>query len=288
MYNAKILRDSLSPDGVRLTTFQVTYPHAVHKDLMTHRVFSRNFLSFRAYPSEKLEGMLTDENCYKPEVFQERRKGMSGGSALPEEVQGVLRALWLAQKNHAVETMRSLVAFGVAKEQANILVQDFCWITGIVTATEWDNFFALRLDTHDDGTPKARPEVYKIAQMMRELYNTYEPSELRYGDWHLPLVDPSEWTQTLGDWSYWKKVSVGRCARVSYLTHDGVRDPNKDVELHDMLKTNGHLSPFEHVARPWEPGPLGAVVQAGHPASNFNGWHQYRKDIPNEANFGAV
>jgi hypothetical protein len=63
---------------------------------------------------------------------------------------------------------------------------------------------------------------------------------------------------------------VARCARVSYLTHFGVRDVEKDLELHDRLLVDQHLSPFEHVA-----------MACGEPISdgNFTGWRQYRSLI---------
>lgn len=49
-YDAKILADSLSPDGVRLTTFKVTFPRIVLAEFNTHRMFSRNSASSRAIP----------------------------------------------------------------------------------------------------------------------------------------------------------------------------------------------------------------------------------------------
>lgn len=49
-----------------------------------------------------------------------------------------------------------------------------------------------------------------------------------------------------------KQVSAARCARVSYLTHDGVRDVREDVHLYQRLVTAvpPHWSPLEHVAAP--------------------------------------
>ena len=44
-YSAKILADSLNPCGVRLTTFEITFPRIVLAEFNTHRVFSRNSAS---------------------------------------------------------------------------------------------------------------------------------------------------------------------------------------------------------------------------------------------------
>ncbi len=67
-----------------------------------------------------------------------------------------------------------------------------------------------------------------------------------------------------------KKISAARCARVSYLTHEGTRSIDADITLYDRLKGEKHLSPFEHVATP-------AADADFH--ANFRGWVQMRKEI---------
>ena len=41
-YSARVLLDSVSPAGVRLTTLEVTFPRFVLAEFNTHRVMSRN------------------------------------------------------------------------------------------------------------------------------------------------------------------------------------------------------------------------------------------------------
>ena len=63
-----------------------------------------------------------------------------------------------------------------------------------------------------------------------------EPRVLDHGQWHLPYVDQPSSKLTPDSWfTDWRKISVARCARVSYLTHDGKRDSSKDLELFDRL-----------------------------------------------------
>ena len=50
---AKIIKDSISPEENRVTTFELEYPRYIHAQLLTHRVFSRNSASSRAIPIEK-------------------------------------------------------------------------------------------------------------------------------------------------------------------------------------------------------------------------------------------
>ena len=54
MIEAKIVKDSISDAGKRITTFQLKYPRFIHSELMTHRVFSRNASSSRAIPVAKV------------------------------------------------------------------------------------------------------------------------------------------------------------------------------------------------------------------------------------------
>jgi hypothetical protein len=72
------------------------------------------------------------------------------------------------------------------------------------------------------------------------------------------------------------KISVGRCARVSYLNHDGKRSFVDDLKLHNQLSESrpGHWSPFEHVAQCQKAG----IFRAG----NFKGFKQYRKFFEDE------
>jgi hypothetical protein len=284
-YRAEVLADSISPSGVRLTTLEVEYPHAIHKDIMTHRMFSRNFQSFRAVPTRVLMAKLREDH-FVPDEFNAVVKGMGRGEAVKEQARA--KAIWEQQFNDAMFRADSFLEMEIAKEQTNFLLQDFSWITGIITATEWDNFFALRLAVDEGGDPRARKEVHKIARLMNRAIYASKPQDLPYGEWHLPLVTANE-RLTLSAEEL-KKISVGRCARVSYLTHDGVRDPSADIALHDRLAASGHMSPFEHVARPITgvPGRGSGGVHEHFWSGNFWGWHQYRKDIPGESNYGEI
>jgi len=148
------------------------------------------------------------------------------------------------------------------------LLEPFAWITVIITATDWANFFTQRCH------PDAQPEIKHIAEMMLAAYRASAPATVEMGRWHLPLIQDDE--RTLPD-EQLCKVSVARCARVSYLTHDGKRDRERDLELYERLLgggANGHWSPFEHVATP-------ASDPERHSA-NFAGWEQYRKRFPQE------
>lgn len=289
---AKILLDSKGPNGARLTTFECMYPRFIHSEVMTHRTISRNAASSRAIPIEKMiERVLQDPAL--PVFWGKNQSGMQAAEELDDEAgfcgtnsrRFEAKSIWLEARDAAVAYVRRLQAIGLHKQIANRILEPWMHITTIMSATEWLNFFHLR--THRD----AQPEFQALAKQMKELYDTNIPNELEAGKWHMPLVDDETdteaWNLVLSEFGnhigtqngkrvneLLCKVSVGRCARVSYLTHDGVRDLTKDVELHDRLLESGHMSPFEHVAQ----------VQHDIPtrSGNLIGFTQYRKLIQGE------
>jgi thymidylate synthase ThyX len=263
MFEAKIIADSLSPNGVRLTTFEATFPRAILAEVNTHRVFSRNSSSLRAIKTERLIEMVMDDP-YVPVYWGSNQPGMSAGGVLAKEEQEEAEKVWLKARDAAVEGARALAAIGSHKQDANQLLAPFVWQTAVITSTEWDNFFHLR------NHPAASPAFDRIAGLMRRAYESHAPRFVDFGNWHLPYVNEyeREWLTTTQQ----IKVSVTRCARVSYLRQNVAGDLQNELERHDKLLAEGHMSPFEHIARPIHHGRVG----------NFNGWLQYRKMIPYE------
>lgn len=280
-YNVKILKDSRNPVGDRITTFELTYPRFVHAELMTHRTFSRNSASSRAIPTPKLVERIR-ANPVMPKWWGKNQKGMQAREELDGPALAEVKEVWLQTRDHALAASARLRELGLHKQIANRILEPWMFITVIVTATEYDNWFYLR------DSEFAQPEIAWVAREMRALYESNVPALCRKGAWHLPLVEledaqhplyvsPSEamhYVDSLEDvTAFYVKISAARCARVSYLTHDGVRDLSKDLELHDRLAGAGHWSPFEHPAQA-----LGTSARSG----NFFGWRQYRKTFKHE------
>lgn len=291
-YAAKIIRDSISPHGVRLTTMEITCPRIILAEFNTHRMLSRNSASSRAIPVEKRIASLALD-YFEPEAFGKNQKGMSASENLTSREDDAARREWRLAKDDAIKHASRLAKLGVHKQLANRVIEPYCWHTIIVTGTEFDNYYALRRG------PDAQPEIRRVTDMMHDVHTSSTPTYVDVGQWHLPLIQPDE--DFTGDDA--RRVSVGRCARVSYLTHDGIRDPQADIDLCERLRSSGHMSPFEHVARPmtqedahgivarfldW-PSQLFPAVNINKVFSgNFCGWIQFRKELPHEENFGRV
>lgn len=285
MYAAKILADSIAQD-VRLVTIEATFPRFILAEVNTHRNLSRNSASSRAIPVERrIEQVM--RSPFVPEAFGQNKSGMQADSSLASREQDLARAAWLAAANYACDQARQMASLGVHKQHANRLLEPFVWHTAVMSATEWENFFALR--THKD----AQPEMQIIAKLMRKAYDESTPRELRMGDWHLPYVTPEEhdvlesFRPPAGEQQdAWQELQLGMvkksvvcCAAVSYERHLTERTLEQCIARHDAMTKSAHWSPFEHQAKVTDRS-RGEVARPG----NFRApWTQYRKMFKGEA-----
>lgn len=264
MIEARIIEDSISPSGVRLTTFSLKYPRFIHAEFMTHRVFSRSASSSRAIPVKKMIDMV-DNDWAAPVTFHKNTRGMQGKEVLDTVDQQEAYFYWHVAKKHAVRYAQKLADLGVHKQQVNRILEPFMHINVVCTATDYDNFFALR---HHH---MAQPEIEVLAKRMYEAYVDSKPTELKAGEWHLPYVLEGDNLEDM------IKESVAKCARVSYLNHEG-KEPTKEENerLYERLLGSQpiHATPAEHQAM--------AVADPNVRSGNFRGWIQYRKTLEGE------
>lgn len=261
---AKIILDSISEYGIRLTTFQLIFPRFILPEFNTHRVFSRNSASSRAIPTEKMLAMVI-ENPAMPIHWGKNQKGMQASEELDIAEKLAVKNLWLKARDNAVDTVREMLQYEPHKQTINRLLEPFMHIQVVCTATEWDNFYSLR------GHKDAQPEIQALAYLMEDAQDKSIPKILRQGQWHIPYILDEE--QGLPN-SYKVKFSTARCARVSYWYHgDGNQVYTaKDLQLHDRLVGSKpiHASPTEHQA---------ICMNDGLNYKNFVGWEQYRSFV---------
>ena len=175
-YGARIEKDSVSPDGARIITYEVTIPRIVLAEFNTHCMLARNSASSRAIPVKKMIAAVT-EDPYIPEVWGSNKKGMQAGDEVSKDVQTRAKAEWLRARDYAVEQANALLAFGIHKQLTNRLLEPWLWHTIIVTATEWNNFEHLR------NNAQAHPAIAVPAAMMQELREESEPTTLGYDEY---------------------------------------------------------------------------------------------------------
>lgn len=276
---AKVIAHSRQDGAPDLITLQCRYPRFIHSEFMTHRVFSRNASSSRAIPIERMIQDVIDDPAM-PVAWGTNKPGMQAGPEGDWHYIIDCKDRWLTACEEAVESARRMASYGAHKQIVNRLLEPFGHITVVVTATEWDNFFDLRCH------PDADPTMRALAEAMRDAIAASEPVD-QWTPWHLPYVlgdemlEEERFYQThhgriVSDqekFSFWAMISAARCARVSYLNHDGSNpDIEKDLALAKRLLDSKHMSPFEHQAR---------VIDDDDAAlwGNFTGWDQHRKMI---------
>lgn len=261
MFEAKIIADTINPNKDRVTTFLLTYPRFIHSEIMTHRAFSRNAASSRAIPIDKIIDQVRN-NPAMPIRWGKNGKGMQDHGSMTESEESICKESWIAAANSAADRAESLKSLGLHKQIVNRVLEPFMWMTTLVTATEWENFFALRL--HKD----AQPEFQHLSHIMLKNYVNNVPRSAVWGDWHIPFGDQLEESY---DVNTRLKIATARAARTSYLTITGTIDVKRDIDLHDALAESGHWSPFEH-----------SCFAVHHTVGNFRGWRQYRHTFAEE------
>ena len=128
----KVIADSVSKEGKRITTFELIYPRFIHAEMLRHRVFSRTVESSRAKPIKKN----LDEVRINP----------------------------LAMLAHMTVTAIEFLEqeYHLHKQVLNRYLEPFLNTKEVVTSTEWDNFFTLRLASD------AEPHIQKLAALMKK------------------------------------------------------------------------------------------------------------------------
>ena len=292
---AKVICDSSSDScRRRITTLELEYPRFIHSEFMTHRMFSRNASSSRAIPVAKVIRAVID-NPAMPIHWGKNQSGMQAREELDNSGKESAKRLWIDARDCAVQLAKEMSEVGAHKQIVNRILEPFTHIRVIVTATNFANFFALR--DHED----AQPEIRELARVMKAAMETSTPKALGLGEWHLPYLDDEDFTNinnhlvessiTRHEPNKWEvytmacAVSAARCARVSYLTHDGERPTlQKDLELYRHLVNANppHMSPCEHQA---SPNCYGKVDDLDYPVthSNFRVWNQFRHFIKGES-----
>ena len=242
---AKVIAHSSHPGCPDLITVQARYPRFIHSEVMTHRAFSRNASSSRAVPIDRMIKDVLDDPAM-PVEWGSNKAGMQAGAEIEDALYAKDR--WMMATHDAIYHATMLSRLGLHKQIVNRVLEPFAHISVVITATDWDNFFKLRIHPDADPTMRALAEAIKVAMDVSEGRN------LKDGEWHNP-------------YGGMPLHSAARCARVSYLNHDGTNpDEDKDLALAKMLMTSGHWSPFEHQATP----------TPGKRHANLTGWTSQR------------
>ena len=112
---AVVIADSISDQDIRITTFQLRYWRAIHAELMTHRVFSRNAGSSRAKPSQAIITQVrTDPSG--PLHWGANESGMQASTELTFEQIAKAKDEWYKAASSAALNATNLLNMGLHKQ----------------------------------------------------------------------------------------------------------------------------------------------------------------------------
>lgn len=294
---AKVIADSINPNGVRITTFEVEYPRFIHAEVMTHRMFSRNSASSRAIPVAKIIEQVRN-NPATPIHWGKNQAGMQAKEEFEGQAKVIAKHLWIEAAQSAANAAENMLKLGLHKQVVNRILEPFQTMKVVITATEWNNFWYLR--DHDD----AQPEIQKLARVMKGEYDYSKPQRLEFGMWHLPYIFCR--TDSTGTQQYYFadeteeeeytltqaiKISCSSCAQVSYRKLDTSLEKAEDIYKKLVESEPVHASAFEHVAKcedssTYPDGFTHEDFDFTVWSGNFREWIQYRQVIPNHTKKG--
>jgi thymidylate synthase ThyX len=308
---ARIVKDSISEAGVRLTTFELEFHRYILAEYNTHRVFSRNAASTRAIPLVKMLQQIADQPAM-PIYYGKNQAGMSAAEELDDDAKAKCEEIIKNMMGYCLAGVAELNKLGLHKQHAGRYLEPWGFVKGVLSFTEGANWNWLR----DDAA--AQPEIRELARCMREAAEKSVPQVLKAGEWHLPYLTESRREDEKMEQEFWEdnydgvcltlaeaiKVSCARCAAVSYRGQD--YNLEKCLQLYERLvgSEKKHSSALEHCATPlmdsykvyllegsvnlpndpdtWEPGISHVDDKEQFWSGNLRGWKQYRKLIAGE------
>lgn len=282
--SARVVADSISPTGQRIVTVEAEYPRFILAEVNTHKALEKNSSSSRAIPISKMIEQV-EANMAVPTYWGKTKSGMQADSELEGSDLEFAHLIWRFASQSAISRASSLQDCGLHKQTANRLLEPFQMMKTVMTGTDWDNFFNLRIH------PDAQPEFCMLAYKIYKAISESEPMPLKSGEWHLPYIntcrgvvadDGESWdtsseiiysTGSLSDGNLSKpltleeaqRISASCCAQTSYRKSDDTLE--KADKIFDMLVGADvlHASPFGHLATPVNSGKVvaHAIVKGG-------------------------
>lgn len=295
----EVLADSINSEHDRLTSFHAHYPRIVLAELNTHKIIQKNSSSSRAVPV-KNELSLLKSNPFIPSFWGKNQSGMQAHELLPEDKQKECEIIWKQILKYVTGKVKKLNAIGLHKQIANRWLETAQYMNTILTATEWDNFLALR--NHD----MAEPHLHELAKCINIALETSKPQLLNPGEWHLPFINAVRNSEGILEYfddtkklllEEAKKISASCCAQVSYRKADTSLEKANNIFDKLINSDPGHFSPTEHLGTPIDYLLLNKEDKTWHDtlgithmdrkynlwSAGFCGWIQYRKELEHQS-----
>lgn len=294
--------------GKRIITLLCEYPRAIHSQLLTHRVFSKNSSSSRAVPIKKAIQNVFDNPAKF--IWTENQAGMQGDPIGDPEKLSKIQMLMHDYMHHTLGVVAQLGyketegGLNVHKQNAARFLEPFQNIKILLTSTEWDNWDWLRVDVD------AQPEITELANKIKEARDSANYVSIHGDEWHMPFVIRKRDSE--GKLRYYSpenehelsfndaiNLSLSCNAQTSYRLLDYTQEKTDRIIGNLFNGRKVHASPSEHIASPigdidtsgvgsfkeiLELMPEGIThvdKQGNFWSGNLQGFLQYRQLLPN-------
>lgn len=298
---AKVLAKSVSPQGKVVCTWEVTVHRYVWAQVLTHRDLSRNAMSSRACSVPKMQEALTAV----PIHWGKHQSGMQAYSENESMINFrgeyyTREQAWNLGKEFSSELAMAFHEAQYAKQIVNRITEPYQMIKAVMTSTDMDNFYWLRLANDPQH------EIRELSRKMKESFDAKAAKRLKKGEWHVPYVKTHRHTLVAGgELTYHsqdgeeltveeaKQVSASSIAQVSYRDIDSSKDKAETVFTKLGVGTDRvHSSPFESVLTPMTDettfeteGVTSLHKVKGLMSGNSSGWIQYRHLLKNNTKY---
>lgn len=305
MYNkitAKVLLKSVGPESnVAMITYELELPRIILAELNTHKILVRNSQSSRAVPLKSAIKKIDDGDIFVPSYWGKNKSGMFATEPLLEDDIEMCKDEWYYLADVASASATVFDELKLHKQIAGRILEPFQMIKIVLSGTEWDNFFNLRIH------PTAEPHFRDLAIKMYETNKETPIVKLTAEQWHLPYITYKDdgYYDSVGnklDLEEARMVSLSCLAQTSYRKHDESLEKAEDIIGKLFNGDVVHASPAEHIAKPmlnpngfipfegclslenpreWEDGVTHIDRNGNKWSGQLKHWIQYRQLIPN-------
>ena len=301
---ARVVAKSVSDWGKEIVTWEYEAPKCILAELNTHGMLAKNAQSSRAVPVKSVINAVRNSPVV-PVHWGSNQAGMVAGEEIDTPIMFMGTSIdretaWEVWANINCTMANAFNEAGYHKQIVNRPLEAFTMVRGVITATEFHNFFHLRYHPHAD------PYIQELAKCMWEAYELAEAEVLAPNEWHTPYVEhdrvdgklmyfiyDEDGTKKYIDEGYSVRVSSVACGQVSFRKHDTTEETVDRVWTRLMEGDIIHASVTEHQAKALSYGAVGLnylrIEGVTHIDTNldpwsakFKGWIMHRKLIPNE------
>lgn len=255
----EVIQRSKSKSGIELTTQLIRVPRYIVQYISSHRMLSVTICEDAISESKRrsnisqiiseIEGWSLKYTC-KFEFFREELESDVEASQVPR-----------LAANTACNIAGTLIRNSAPTETIYRVLSPYELVDVVVSATEWENFYASRLIYESGPYPDILEKV--VMEMLR---NHLQKDAAEIKEYHIPfdkIIDPFMDTMD----------KIEASAVLCYRGGKPLEPGESYKEIAKDLVNKRFFSPFEHPA-------FGLNSQSF--VSNFKGWAQSRKKIPTE------